>query len=111
MSREELEKLTATKLREIAQQYEEITGASAMKKEKLVVAILRARGEPVDETVKDAARIGRIKKQIRTCKAEKEKAQAEKDAARATGLRQQLKRLKRKTRQLAGDKKKKTAKG
>ena len=35
MSREELEKLTATKLREIAKEYDDITGASAMKKEDL----------------------------------------------------------------------------
>ena len=47
MSREELEKLTATKLRELAHEYSDIEGAHAMKKEELIVAILKARGEPV----------------------------------------------------------------
>ena len=45
MEEKDLEKLTATKLREIAKQYDEITGASAMKKEELIIAIRTARGE------------------------------------------------------------------
>ncbi len=104
-SRPELEKLTATKLREVAQEYSEIQGASAMKKEELIVAILKARGEPVKEVVKDTAKISDVKKNIRSLKAEKEKAIEDKDAKKAASLRKQVKKLKRQTRQLAGNKK------
>ena len=104
-SRPELEKLTATKLREVAKEYEEIQGASAMKKEELIVAILKARGEPVKEVKKDALKMTEVKKQIRTIKKDKEKALAEKDAEKAATLRKQLKKMKRQSRQLAGKKK------
>lgn len=106
-SREELEKLTATKLREIAKEYEQITGASAMKKEDLVVAILQARGEPVDEVNKDARTISRIKVQIRKTLKERDSALHEKDRKKVASVRKTLKKLKRQTRVLAGKKKKK----
>ena len=106
MSREELEKLTATKLREVAKEHSEIQGATAMKKEDLVVAILKARGEPIKVVKKDTTKISDVKKVIRKVKEAKEKAIAEKDAKKAAELRKQLKKLKRQTRELAGDKKK-----
>ena len=106
MSREELEKLTATKLREIAKEYSDIQGASAMKKEDLVVAILKARGEPVKVVKKDTAKISDVKKEIRKVKEAKEKALADKDTKKAVQLRKQLKKLKRQTRLLADEKKK-----
>ncbi len=101
MSREELEKLTATKLREIAQEYQEITGASAMKKEDLVVAILKARGEPIKEVKKDAIHISEIKKELRGLKKEKQTALGAKDAKKVVQLRKKIKKIKRQTRQLA----------
>jgi len=101
MSREELEKLTATKLREIAKEYEEITGASAMKKEDLVVAILRARGEPVKVVKKDETKMVDIKQRIAQLKKERDAALQEKDAKKAGSVRKELKKLKRKSRQLA----------
>jgi len=104
-SRDELEKLTAIKLREIAKEYDEITGASAMKKDELVVAILKARGEPIKEVKKDTKKVADVKKQIRKLKSEKDTSLAEKDGKKTVQLRKQIKKLKRQTRQLAKAKK------
>ncbi len=111
MSREELEKLTVTKLREVAMEYPEITGATGMKKTDLVVAILKARGEPIKKEKKDAVHIAEIKKKIRSLKLEKEKALSEKESKKVIQLKKQLKKLKKQTRQMADDKKKLRKKG
>jgi hypothetical protein len=103
-SRPELEKLTATKLREIAKEYEQITGASGMKKEDLVNAILEARGEPLVEVTKDEQSISMIKKQIRETLKQRDAALAEKDGTKLAAVRKTLKKLKRQTRTLAGKK-------
>jgi protein-arginine kinase activator protein McsA len=103
-SRGELEKLTAIKLREIAHEQEGIQGASGMKKEELIVAILKARGEPVKEVQKDTRSIAELKQHIRTVKAERAAALVQQDAKKATRLRKQIKKLKRRTRTLAGQK-------
>ncbi len=103
-SRGELEKLTAIKLREIAHEQEGIQGASGMKKQELIIAILKARGEPVKEVKKDTRSIAELKKQIRTVKAEKAGALAEQDPKKAVRIRKQIKQLKRRTRLLAGRK-------
>jgi hypothetical protein len=105
MSREELEKLTVSKLRDAAKEYEEITGATGMKKEELIVAILKARGEPVKKEKKKDVHISQVKKEIRKFKTEREKALAEKDTKKLSGLRKQIKKLKRQARQMAGEKK------
>jgi len=104
MSREELEKQTATKLREIAAEYPDIQGAHAMKKEELVIAILKARGEPVKKEKKDA-HIGDVKKTIRKLKAEKDKIREAKDAKALSKIKKDIKKLKRQTRLLAKKKK------
>lgn len=101
MSREELEKLTATKLREMAKEYPSIQGAHAMKKEDLIVAILEAKGEPVKKVKKKSVKISEIKKQIRTLKAEKAKLLLERDSKKVVQLRKQIKKLKRHSRRLA----------
>lgn len=106
-SRDELEKLTAIKLREIAKEYEQITGASGMKKEALVVAILQARGEPLDEVSKDEQSIARVKQQIRQTLKQRDAALAEKDRTKVAAVRKTLKRLKRQTRSLVVKKPKK----
>lgn len=99
-SRPELEKLTAVKLRElIAADYPEIQGAHAMKKEELVVAILKARGEPTHEAKKHVP-ITDIKKTIRKLKDEQAQAQQARDAKKNTELRRKIARLKRKTRMI-----------
>jgi hypothetical protein len=97
-SRPELEKLTAIKLRElIAAEYPEIQGAHALKKEELVVTILKARGEPTHE-VKKHVPITDLKKAIRQLKAEQAQAQESRDAKKNTELRKKIAKLKRKTR-------------
>ena len=97
-SRPELEKLTAIKLRElIAADYPEIQGAHAMKKEELVVCILKARGEPTHETKKHVP-VTDIKKTIRQLKSAQVQAQEAKDAKKNTELRKKIAKLKRKTR-------------
>lgn len=102
----DLEKLTATKLREIAKGYEEITGAHAMKKEELIVAIRRARGEPVKAVKKDETHtIETVKKQIKALKEEKQAALEKKDKKALTVVRKQIKKCRRKTRKLAKAKK------
>ena len=100
-SRPELEKLTAVKLRElIAADYPDIQGAHAMKKEELVVEILKARGEPTHD-VKKHIPLTDVKKNIRQLKQEQAKAQEAKDAKLNTQLRKKIARLKRKTRTIA----------
>jgi hypothetical protein len=99
-SRPELEKLTAIKLRElIAAEYPEIQGAHAMKKEELVVQILKARGEPTHEAKKHIP-VTDIKKTIRQLQAEQAEAQAARDAKKNTELRRKIAKLKRKTRMI-----------
>lgn len=110
MSREELEKLTATKLRELAHEYPDIEGAHAMKKEELIVAILKARGEPVKVAKKKPKQIPEIKKHIKELKSEKEKLREAKDRKKIDQLRRQIKKLKRQTRILAGVKAEKAEK-
>jgi hypothetical protein len=104
-SRDELEKLTAIKLREIAKEYEQITGTSGMKKEALVVAILEARGEPLVEVNKDEQSIAKIKTQIRETLKQRDSALEAKDRIKVAAVRKTLKKLKRQTRILAGKKK------
>ena len=105
MSQEELEKLTATKLREMAKEYPSIQGAHAMKKEDLIVAILEARGEPIKKAEKKSAKISEIKKQIRALKKEKAKSLQEKDKLKTEQLRKKIKTLKKQTRRLASQQK------
>jgi len=100
-SRDELKKLTATKLREIAKEYEQITGATGMKKQDLVVAILQARGEPVDEVTKDVRTVAQIKAQIRQTLQTRDSALAAKDRKKIAAVRKTLKKLKHQTHTLA----------
>jgi IMP dehydrogenase/GMP reductase len=98
-SRPELEKLTAIKLRElIAAEYPEIQGAHAMKKEELVVNILK------DVPITD------IKKTIRQLKTQQAQALEAKDAKKNTELRKKIAKLKRKTRMIVEKGLKKTKK-
>lgn len=99
----DLTKLTTTKLREIAKEYPEIQGAHAMKKEELIVAICKARGEPIPamkgKKKKGEARgIKHIKQEIRALKTEKAKAIESKDRTLLKKIRLKIKRLKRETR-------------
>jgi hypothetical protein len=105
-SRPELEKLTVVKLREVAHEYPEIVGATGMKKEELIKAILQARGEPVEkEKKKDLVLISHIKKEIKKLKEEQAKALTDKDSNKTSVLRKKISKLKKQTRLLAKDNK------
>ena len=101
MEEKDLEKLTATKLREIAKQYEGITGTHAMKKEELIHAIREARGEPQKRVKKEKTHtIGSLKKEIKKMKAEKKTA-PKKDKKTVTALRRKIKAFRRMTKKFA----------
>lgn len=117
-----LEKMTAKELREIALEIPEIEGVHAMKKEALLEAIRKSRGdekeEPKEEKeeVKKEKRIekkekriekkaevsvGDLKKKIHEFKALKEKAVEKGDARMAKIYKRRINRLKKRTRKVA----------
>lgn len=97
-----LDKMTVKELREIAKEIPEITGVHGMNKAELLVAIRKAKGIEEKTTKKKAdASVRDIKKQIRTFKTEREKAQKEKDRKKASIYRRRISRLKKKTRKAA----------
>jgi hypothetical protein len=102
----DLEKMTATELREYAlKNHPDITGSHAMKKEELIVAIKKARGEEVKEVHKKKKKAtGKVKldkkamkEKIRGLKAEREKILQAKDAKALARLRKKIKKYKRMT--------------
>ena len=102
MEEKNLEKLTAKKLREIAKEYEGITGVHAMKKEELISAIRQARGEPKKTVKKDKIQsISSIKKKIKALKEEKKTIQGKKDKKAVLLLRKKIKKYRRLTRKIA----------
>ncbi len=104
----DLEKMTATELREFAlKNYPDITGVHAMKKEDLLLAIHKARGDAGKEA-REKKKAGKIqidkkdlKKQIRLLKAERAKFLQENDNKALLKLRKRIKRLKRLTKKAA----------
>ncbi len=109
MEEKELEKMTATELRELSlKEYPDISGVSAMKKEEILAAIHKARGEAVKETKKEKAE-GKVeidkkelKKQIRLLKTDKEKLLQGKDKKGLAIVRKKIKKLKRLTKKSGG---------
>jgi hypothetical protein len=104
----DLTKLTATKLREIAMEYPEIQGAHALKKEELIIAICKARGEPIPvmkggkkKKKGEEREVKKIKQEIRALKKERENAIKSNDRVLLKKLRQKIKKLKRETRKVA----------
>nr|MBP7323505.1 Rho termination factor N-terminal domain-containing protein [Deltaproteobacteria bacterium] len=106
MEEKDLEKLTATKLREIAKQYEDITGTHAMKKDELIVAIRRARGEDITTVHgKDVSKkITELKQIMQKLRDEKQTAREKKDKKAVTHLRRRIKKYRRVTRKMARSK-------
>ena len=105
MEPKDLEKMTATELRDYAlQNHPDLTGVHAMKKEDLIVAIRKARGEEVKETPspkpedKPETEKKGLKQQIRKLKSEKDKLFQSKDKKGLHHLRKKIKRFKRLTR-------------
>jgi len=106
MGEKDLERLTATKLREIAKDYQEISGVHAMKKEELISAIRAARGEP-EKVVKKKGKghtIKSAKKTIAALREEKEAYREKKDRKGVTVLRKKIKKYRRLTRKMAREK-------
>ena len=109
MAEQDLEKMTATELRDFAlKEHPDITGVHAMKKEELILAIRKARGEEVKEASKKKKAAGKaevdkkeLKQKIRSLKAEKEKLLQAKDKKALFRLRKKVKRLKRLTQKAA----------
>jgi hypothetical protein len=102
MEEKELEKMTATELRDFAlKEHPDITGVHAMKKEELIVAIQKARGEVLKETKKKkvVAKVQidkkELKKQIRLLKTEKANLLQGKDKKALAKIRKKIKQLKR----------------
>lgn len=110
MEEKELEKMTATELRELVlKQHPDITGVHAMKKEELVAAIQKARGEVLKETKKKKKVAAKgpidkkeLKKEIRLLKTEKAKLLQGKDKKALAKVRKKIKQLKRLTKKAAG---------
>jgi Tfp pilus assembly protein FimT len=108
MEEKDLDKMTATELRDFAlKEYPAITGVHAMKKEELIAAIHKARGEAVKQTKKKKAAVKvsidkkDLKKQIRLLKSEKDKLLHEKDKKALAKVRKKIKKLKRLTQRAA----------
>lgn len=109
MAETDLEKMTATELRDYAlKNHPDITGVHAMKKEELVVAIRKARGEEVKEVPKKKkggkkapSTKKELKQKIGTLKSEKAKLISEGDKKKLARVRKQIKRLKRLTKKAA----------
>jgi len=108
MAEVELEKMTAPELREYAlKNHPDITGVHAMKKEELIAAIRKARGEVVKEIKKKKVKAKikvekkELKQRIRVLKAEREKLIQARDKKALAGLRKKIKRLKRLTKKAA----------
>jgi hypothetical protein len=106
-AREDLEKLTAPKLREMAmEKYPSITGVSGMKKEELIEAIIaeevRLGLRPKEEGRAATASMGatQLRAAIRTLKHSRDSALQGKDRAGLARARLQIKRMKRRLRKL-----------
>ncbi|MDH5715983.1 MAG: Rho termination factor N-terminal domain-containing protein [Candidatus Aminicenantes bacterium] len=121
MKKNELEKMTVTNLREEARKYEEIEGASGMKKAELVEAlwdVLVKLGEAEEEEEKVEVAVSvqeekaevavsvqeqksQLKKEIKELKAERDKAKKDKDRANIKRIRHKIKKARRKLKLLA----------
>jgi len=108
MEEKDLEKMTATELREfILKNYPDITGVHAMKKEELLLAIHKARGEVVKEAKKKKKVVKvqvdkkELKKQIRLLKTERGKFLQENNKNALAKVREKIKKLKRLTKKAA----------
>lgn len=107
MTRADLEKLPVTKLRGLAlEKYQEIKGVHGMKKDDLVEAIIAEAirlGHMQKEAGVEARRsadVSKFKAQVRSLKAERDRILGAKDPVGLKGVRNQIKRVKRRMRAL-----------
>ena len=107
MERADLEKMTATKLREYAlEKHPGIQGVSGLKKEDLVEAIIaeevRLGLRPKEEkrAAPAPAKVADLKAKVRALKADRDKVLAGKDGKALKAIRTKMKRLKRRIKKL-----------
>ena len=104
-----LEKMTAKELKEVAKEIPGVTGVTAMKKEKLLEVIKKAKGIKEEAAVKrrakkaaaDGVGIAELKQKIALLKQEKEETRAARDRKKLDILRRRINRLKKRTRKAA----------
>ena len=107
MADQDLEKMTAVQLRELAHKdHPEITGVHAMKKEELLKAIREARGEKVVDKKKAPKVKVKIdkkdaKRQIRELKSQRDAFIQGKNKEALAKIRKKIKKLKRLTKKAA----------
>ena len=103
MADQDIEKMTAVQLRELAhKEHPDITGVHAMKKEELLKAIREARGEKVvhkKKAPKEKVKIDKkeAKRQIRELKSQRNALTQGKNKKALVQLRKKIKKLKRLT--------------
>jgi len=107
MERTDLEKMSATKLREYAiEKHPGIQGVSGMKKEDLIEAIiaeevkLGLRPKEPTRAAPAPPKVGDLKAKVRGLRADRDKALAGKDRKTLKAIRTKMKRLKRQVRKL-----------
>ena len=96
MDYHELEKTTAAKLREMAQEYEDVVGASGMPKEQLVDLLADKLGIEKPHKVVVGIDKAKIKAEIRRLKKLRDKAIADKDRMELKSVRRMLHRQRHK---------------
>ena len=104
-----LDRMTAKELREIAREIPGVTGVTAMKKEKLLEVIKKAKGIKEEAAVKrrakkaaaDGVGIAELKQKIALLKQKKEETRAARDRKKLDILRRRINRLKKRTRKAA----------
>ena len=96
-----LDKMTVKELKEVALEIPEITGVHGMNKSDLLSAIKAAKG--IEETVKKkgSGTVREVKRQIKALKIKQNEAAGEKNSKMATIYRRRISRLKKKSRKVA----------
>jgi len=98
MNYEELSKKTVNDLREMAQEHEDIVGASGKTKEELIDIFCEKLGIEKPHTVVVGLDKGKVKAEIRALKKERDQALEAKDGTKLKRTRQKIHRLRHKLR-------------
>jgi hypothetical protein len=96
-----LDKMTVKELREIAHAIPDLVGIHGMNKQDLLDTVKDHRGIKEKRAKKSGGSIRKIKQQLRELKARKREIAGENDRKKTGILRRQMSRLKKKTRKLA----------
>ncbi len=95
MQYHELEKLTVAKLRELAHEFPDITGASGLHKEQLIDLLCQKMGIEKPHRVAVGVDKAAIKTQIRALKKERDEVIARKDRVKLAEIRRRMHLLRR----------------